>query len=71
MFPDSQIAANFTCGERKTSYLCVFGIAEYFQKLLISEIKGPYTCTIMFDESLNKNTTKADGPCKMLDSMTL
>ena len=52
MFPDSQIAANFTCGERKTSYLCVFGIAEYFQKLLTSEIKGPYT--IMFDESLNK-----------------
>ena len=27
MFPDSQIASKFTCGERKTAYLCVFGIA--------------------------------------------
>jgi len=24
MFPDSQIAAKFTCGSRKTSYICVF-----------------------------------------------
>ena len=39
MFPDSQIAAKFTCRSRKTSYLCVFGLG-YF--------------TILFDESLNK-----------------
>ena len=29
MFPDSQIAAKFTCGSRKISYLCVFGLAEH------------------------------------------
>ena len=52
MFPDSQIAAKFSCGERKTSYLFVFGIAEYFKEELISEVTGPYT--ILFDESLNK-----------------
>ena len=34
MFPDSEIAKQFTCGERKASYLCVFGLAEYFKKLL-------------------------------------
>ena len=52
MFPDSQIAAKFSCGERNTSYLCVFGIAEYFKVEVISEVTGPHT--ILFDESLNK-----------------
>ena len=56
MFPDSQIASKFTCGERKTAYLCVFGIAPYFIDLMKSEINGPYV--VLFDESLNKKHQK-------------
>ena len=26
MFPDSQIARQFACGERKAAYCCVFGL---------------------------------------------
>jgi hypothetical protein len=39
-FPDSQIAAKFSCGDRKTAYLCVFGIREYLKELLVT---GLYT----------------------------
>lgn len=52
MFPDSTIASKFTCGERKSAYLCVYGIAEHFKTVLLSRIKGPFT--VLFDESLNK-----------------
>ena len=54
MFPDSQIAAKFTCGSRKTSYLCVFGLAEHFKEMLMKAVKGYFT--ILFDESLNKKS---------------
>ena len=40
MFPDSQIAAKFTCGSRKTSYLCVFGLATHFKEMLMKAVKG-------------------------------
>ena len=52
MFPDSEIARKFTLGERKTSYICVFGLADHFKSLLIEKIKGPFVA--LFDESLNK-----------------
>ena len=39
MFPDSKIADKFSCGERKTAYFTVFGIAEYLRSLIISELK--------------------------------
>ncbi|WAR04834.1 hypothetical protein MAR_020203 [Mya arenaria] len=52
MFPDSPIAKSFSCGERKTAYLAVFGIGSYFLEDLKSSITGPYS--VMFDESLNK-----------------
>ena len=54
MFPDSQIAAKFTCGSRKTSYICVFGLAEHFKEMLMKSVKGYFT--ILFDESLNKKS---------------
>ena len=54
MFPDSKIAEKFTCGERKTAYFTVFGIAEYLRSLIISDIKGYFV--ILFDESLNKKS---------------
>ena len=54
MFPDSKIAEKFTCGERKTAYFTVFGIAEYLRSLIISDIKGYFV--ILSDESLNKKS---------------
>jgi len=34
MFPDSDIAKHFVCGERKAAYLATFGIAPHFLSLL-------------------------------------
>ena len=52
MFPDSEIAAKFSCGEKKTAYMSVFGLAEHFMELLKKEVSGCFV--ILFDESLNK-----------------
>ncbi|XP_045207486.1 uncharacterized protein LOC123559592 [Mercenaria mercenaria] len=52
MFPDSTIASQFKCGERKAAYLTVFGLGEHFMSLLKNRVNGPYV--IIFDESLNK-----------------
>ena len=54
MFPDSVIASKFSCGEKKTAYLCVFGVADHFKETLMDEIKGYFV--ILFDESLNKKS---------------
>ena len=51
MFPDSQIARQFACGERKAAYCCAFGLAEHFKKLLQNSVSGPFV--VLFDESLN------------------
>lgn len=51
MFPDSQIARQFACGERKAAYCCVFSLAEHFKKLLQNSFSGPFVA--LFDESLN------------------
>ena len=38
MFPDSNIAKNFSCGKTKCSYLISFGISPYFKELLDSTL---------------------------------
>ena len=63
MFPDSNIAKQFTCGERKASYMSVFGLAEHFLKLLKTSIRGPFV--ILFDESLNQKMQE-----KQMDVLT-
>jgi hypothetical protein len=52
MFPDSKVAKQFKCGERKAAYIAVFGLGDYFQNCLHQCITGHYV--IIFDESLNK-----------------
>ena len=54
MFPDSAIAAKFTCGEKKTAYTSLFGLAEHFIWLVKKEVSGYFV--ILFDDSLNKKT---------------
>ena len=51
MLPDSAIATKFACDEKKTAYLCAFGLATHFKELLMDEVKGAFT--ILFDESLH------------------
>ena len=55
MFPDSQLAISFTCGENKTAYVAKYGIASFIKKELSRSVsEKPYV--IMFDESMNKAT---------------
>ena len=53
MFPDSRIASQFTCGEKKCAYLICFGLAPHFKQLLKDVVKKEEAYVLMFDESLN------------------
>lgn len=54
MFPDSETAKQFACGEKKMSYICRFGIAPYFERLLFKYLEKLEHVVLLFDESLNK-----------------
>ncbi len=54
MFPDSAIAHKFTCGEDKTSYIAIHGLAPYFASTLKDSIRKCDGYVLQFDESLNK-----------------
>ena len=53
MFPDSRIASQFACGEKKCAYLICFGLAPHFKQLLKDVVKNEEAYVLMFDESLN------------------
>ena len=57
MFPDSEIAKQFSCGKTKIMYLCVFGLAPYYEQKLLNILDNVPYYSISFDESLNKVTT--------------
>ena len=56
MFPSCEAIKQFSCGERKCSYLCNFGIAPHFKQLLTKEVNEQDSHVILFDESLNSPT---------------
>lgn len=56
MFPDSRIAEQFSCGERKCAYLCCHGIAPHFLDLMTQKVRSQHAYVLLFDESLNKKT---------------
>ena len=56
MFPDSEIAKQFSCGKTKIMYLCVFGLAPYYEQKLLNILDNVPYYSISFDESLNKVT---------------
>ena len=64
-FPDSCIAAEFSCGSNKCSYLVRFGLAPYFKELLLKRVKESEDTVAMSDESLNTVTK-----CKQMDGYT-
>jgi hypothetical protein len=53
MFPDSKVAASFTCGPDKVAYLAKYGIAPFFTQQLIENVKLSSDFVVLFDESLN------------------
>lgn len=55
MFLDSEIAKRFACGESKCAYVCTFGIAPHFKRLLLSEVSKQTKYVVLFDESLNQH----------------
>ncbi|KAJ8894103.1 hypothetical protein PR048_006713 [Dryococelus australis] len=55
MFSDSDIALKFSCGEKKSAYLVVFGIAPYLQNEIVEQLsvlKKNYV--LLFYESLTE-----------------
>lgn len=53
MFPDSESAKHFACGERKAAYLATFGIAPHFVSLLKGKVPDQSEYVLLLDESLN------------------
>jgi len=58
MFYDSVIASKFSCGEKKTAYYSVFGIAPYVTNLLQDSLLQRESYVLLFDESLNNMRQK-------------
>lgn len=58
MFPDSMVAKKFSCGEKKTAYMCCFGLAPHFEKLLFKSLEEIQEYTVLFDETLNVSTQR-------------
>lgn len=56
MFPDSNIAKQFTCGPTKCAYIVNFGIAPHFKASLFKCLDEAEEYCILFDESLNHTT---------------
>ncbi|KAL5457619.1 hypothetical protein EMCRGX_G034900 [Ephydatia muelleri] len=52
MFPDSEVAKNFSCSESKARYMATFGLAPYLLELLMDKVKDD-CFVLLFDESLN------------------
>ena len=59
MFPDSEIAKNMTLQKDKCKYVIKYGLAPYFEELLLKEISISPFYSLSFDESLNKHLQKS------------
>lgn len=53
MFPDSEIAKAFACGEKKCAYVACHGLGPYFSSSLQQEIEKSDCYVVLFDESAN------------------
>lgn len=53
MFPDSELAKAFSCGEKKCSYIACHGLRPFFQAALQQEIENSDCYVVLFDESGN------------------
>ena len=53
MFPDSEIATRFQCGQTKAGYVAHFSLAPYFNDIFCSQISTCPYYAVSFDESLS------------------
>ena len=53
-FPDSVIASKMEFSRQKIAYMNVYGLAKYFNDMLLEELKSCKDIVICFDESVNK-----------------
>jgi len=69
MFPDSNIAKQFSSGLPKCSYLTTFGLAPYFEQNLYKIDRVP-VYSVSFDESFNRVTEneQMDSTIRFWDS---
>ena len=58
MFKDSPTARDFKLSKTKCSYVIKFGLAPYFQKVLVNEIQKSLYHSVSFDEALNRSLQK-------------
>ena len=58
MFPNSNIAQNFTCGKIKWSYILCHAIAPFVKETLLNELKEVPYYTTLLDEWYNKISKK-------------
>lgn len=58
MFPDSSIAATFSCGSNKTAYITKFGLSPFITREMTKQVNCSDSDTffVVFDEGLNKTT---------------
>ncbi|XP_077484977.1 uncharacterized protein LOC144095035 [Amblyomma americanum] len=54
MFPDSEIAKGFSCGERKCAYITCHGLRPFFLSSLQRAIEWCENYVVLFDESANE-----------------
>lgn len=53
MFPDSEVAKAFSCGEKKCAYVTCHGLRPFFLSALQREIEQCEVFVVLFDESAN------------------
>ncbi|KAH9381460.1 hypothetical protein HPB48_016973 [Haemaphysalis longicornis] len=53
MFPDSEVAKAFSCGEKKCAYVTCHGLKPFFLSALQREIEQCEVFVVLFDESAN------------------
>ena len=58
MFPDSNVAKQFACGESKCARIACYGIAPHFKNLLVESVNHEDNFVLLFDESLNFQNQK-------------
>ena len=58
MFPDSDIATQFTLGKTKCRHMILYGLAPYYRDKLIKQITGSICYSLSFDEALNSIVQK-------------
>ena len=53
IFPDSQIASEFSVGKTKSTYMILYGLAPHFKSRLRKAFNSSIYYSLSFDESLN------------------